>query len=72
MIKEELLNIPKEQRRELQRVIDHLLEEGKISMSRKGKLGHAPAQAAGFGRLRPANTMARSSKVVRCHMAASW
>ena len=34
-----LLNIPKEQRRELQRVIDHLLEEGKISMSRKGKLG---------------------------------
>ena len=34
-----LLNIPKEQRRELQRVIDYLLEEGKISMSRKGKLG---------------------------------
>lgn len=34
-----LLNIPKEQRRELQRVIDHLLEEGKISMSRKGQAG---------------------------------
>ncbi len=34
-----LLNIPKEQRGELARVVDSLLEEGKISISAKGKLG---------------------------------
>lgn len=34
-----LLDIPKSQRNELQRVIDSLLEEGKISISAKGKLG---------------------------------
>ena len=34
-----LLDIPKSQRSELQRVIDSLLEEGKISISAKGKLG---------------------------------
>ncbi len=34
-----LLNIPKEQKSELQHVIDYLLEIGKISKSKKGKLG---------------------------------
>ena len=34
-----LLNIPKEQRKELSRVVNSLLEEGKISISAKGKLG---------------------------------
>lgn len=34
-----LLDVPKEQRRELKRVIDSLLLEGRISISQKGKLG---------------------------------
>ena len=34
-----LLDIPKEQRRELKSVLDALLKEGQISLSAKGKLG---------------------------------
>ena len=34
-----LLDIPKEQRRELKSVLDAMLKEGKISLSAKGKLG---------------------------------
>lgn len=36
-----LLNIPKEQRRELEEVLEALLEEGKIELSRKGKYSRA-------------------------------
>lgn len=36
-----LLNIPKEQRRELEEVLEALLEEGKIELSRKGKYSKA-------------------------------
>lgn len=53
-----LLNVPKEQREELKQVLNLLLAEGKISVSKKGKFGKAEAftlvgvfsgNARGFG-----------------------
>ena len=53
-----LLNVPKEQREELKQVLNLLLAEGKISVSKKGKFGKAEAfalvgvlsgKARGFG-----------------------
>ena len=46
-----LLDIPKSQRSELQRVINSLLEEGKISISAKGKLGKPDIVGVGFVRI---------------------
>ena len=40
-----LLNVPKEQREELKQVLNLLLAEGKISVSKKGKFGKAEAFA---------------------------
>ena len=40
-----LLNVPKEQREELKKVLNLLLAEGKISVSKKGKFGKAEAFA---------------------------
>ncbi|WP_373131245.1 ribonuclease R [Clostridium sp. M62/1] len=40
-----LLNVPKEQREELKAVLNALLSEGKISISKKGKFGKAEAFA---------------------------
>ena len=41
-----LLDIPKEQRRELKAVLDELISEGKLSISEKGKYGKADLFAA--------------------------
>ena len=40
-----LLNVPREQREELKAVLNALLSEGKISISKKGKFGKAEAFA---------------------------
>ena len=57
-----VLQIPREQRRELKEILDALVEEGKISLSKRGKYskGHAvhlkgtfQANARGFGFVTP-------------------